>query len=85
MKKILIIVDFSQNSIYLQSIAYELKKNGFIVSFLFFCEPGKLSSELNFNNITCYYRPLKGNLFKKTINGLIALRQLQKQTNFDII
>jgi glycosyltransferase involved in cell wall biosynthesis len=83
--KMLIIIDFPQNSIYIQSIAYALKKNGFDVSFLFFCEPGELSKELILKNLTCYFKPLKGNLFQKTLKGLFAIRQLQRQTNFDVI
>jgi hypothetical protein len=84
-KKLLIVVDFSQNSIYIQSIAFAFKKNGYDVSVLFFCEPGELSKELILNNITCYFKPIKGNLFQNIFNGIILIRQLQKQTNFDII
>lgn len=83
--KMLIIIDFPQNSIYIQSIAYAFKKNGFDVSFLFFCEPGELSKKLILNNLTCYFKPLKGNLFQKTLKGLFAIQQLQRQTNFDVI
>lgn len=83
--RMLIIIDFSQNSIYLQSIVYAFKNNGFDVSVLFLCEAGELSKELILNNITCFFKPTKGNLFQKTIKGLLAVRHLQKQTNFDII
>lgn len=83
--KMLIIIDFPQNSIYIQSIAYAFKKNGFDVSFLFFCEPGELSKELILKNLTCYFKPLKGNLFQKTLMGLFAIWQSQRQTNFDVI
>ena len=85
MKKILILIDFSQNSIYMQSIAYKFKKNGYDVAFLFFCEPGKLSDELTLNKITCYFKPLKGNMLLKTIKGMLEVRHLQKQTNYDFI
>lgn len=83
--RMLIIIDFSQNSIYIQSIAYAFKNIGFDVSVLFLCEPGELSKELILNNITCYSKPIKGNLFQKTLKGLFVVRQLQKQTNFDFI
>lgn len=85
LKKILIVIDFPQNSIYMQSIAYEFKKEGYGVAFLFFCEPGKLSNELILNNISCYFKPLKGNMLLKTFKGMLELRHLHKQNNYDFI
>lgn len=84
-KKILLIIDFSQNSIYMQSVAYAFKKNGYHVEFLFFCEPGELSNTLKKNEITCHFNPLNGNLIARTIKGIIALHKIQHKNKFDHI
>jgi glycosyltransferase involved in cell wall biosynthesis len=84
-KKILIVIDFPQNSIYMQSIAFAFIKNGYEVAFLFFCNPGILSQELEKNGIKCYFEDLSGNIIKKTWSGIKTLKNLHKTNRYNFI
>lgn len=84
-KKILIILDSAQNSIYMQSIAYAFKKNNYDVEFLFLCEKGELSEKLNQHQIKTHHFYLNGSLLKKTIKGINILRKIQKEHQYDFI
>lgn len=83
--KILIVIDFNQNSVYFQSIAYAFTDYNYTVEFLFLCKSGILSQELEKIGIKCYYEELSGNIIKKTWKGIKALKKLQKINHYNFI
>ncbi len=84
-KKILFIIDFSQNSVYFKSLAYAFTDNNYTVEFLFLCKPGILSHELEKKGIKCYCEELSGNIIKKTWKGIKVLKKLQKINQYNFI